>query len=225
MTPAREIVAEAAGTAILMAVVVGSTIMGSRLTQDAGLGLLVSSLATGAALFVLITILGPVSGAHLNPGVTLMFRLRGDISTSVALAFVPAQIAGAIGGAALAHVMFDQPALQLSTTVRDLPSLWLSEVVATAGLVLVILGGLAAKGPVPALVGAYIMAGYWFTASTSFANPAMTIARTLTDSAAGLRPVDLPAYLVAQILGALAGLVLGQWLFAGKKPPNLAAGG
>lgn len=123
MTPAREIVAEAAGTAILMAVVVGSTIMGSRLTQDAGLGLLVSSLATGAALFVLITILGPVSRAHLNPGVTLMFRLRGDISTSVALAFVPAQIAGAIAGAALAHVMFDQPALQLSTTVRDLPSL------------------------------------------------------------------------------------------------------
>ena len=215
----RKLVAEVLGTAILMAAVVGSTIMGSRLTGDAALGLLVTSLTAGAALFVTITVLGPVSGAHLNPAVTLAFRLRGEISTVPALAYVAAQAVGAVLGAALAHAMFDQPLVQISTTVRDLPSLWLSEVVATAGLIVVILGGIAARGPVPALVGAYILAGYWFTASTSFANPAMTFARILTDSATGLRPVDMPAYLVAQFAGALLGFALGHWLFGKEKPP------
>lgn len=219
MTLARPLAAELIGTALLTAVVFGSAMMGAQLTPDAGLGLLVSSLATGAALFVLITILGPVSGAHMNPAATLAFALRRDIAPGVAFAFVLTQIIGAILGAVVAHLMFDAPALELSTIVRNRPSLWFSEIVATAGLIFVILGGIAAKGPVPALVGAYIMAGYWFTASTSFANPAMTLARTLTGSGAGLRPADLPAYLAAQVIGALVGFALAQWLFAKEKPP------
>ena len=219
MTLARPLAAELIGTALLTAVVFGSAMMGAQLTPDAGLGLLVSSLATGAALFVLITILGPVSGAHMNPAVTLSFALRRDIAPGVAFAFVLAQIVGAVLGAALAHLMFDAPVLELSSIVRNRPALWFSEIVATAGLIFVILGGIAAKGPVPALVGAYIMAGYWFTASTSFANPAMTLARTLTGSGAGLRPADLPAYLAAQVIGALVGFALAQWLFAKEKPP------
>lgn len=219
MTLARPLAAELIGTALLTAVVFGSAMMGAQLTPDAGLGLLVSSLATGAALFVLITILGPVSGAHMNPAVTLSFALRRDIAPGVAFAFVLTQIVGAILGAVVAHLMFDAPALELSAIVRNRPSLWFSEIVATAGLIFVILGGIAAKGPVPALVGAYIMAGYWFTASTSFANPAMTLARTLTGSGAGLRPADLPAYLAAQVMGALVGFALAQWLFAKEKPP------
>ncbi len=219
MSLARPLVAEIIGTALLTAVVFGSAMMGAQLTPDAGLGLLVSSLATGAALFVLITILGPVSGAHMNPAATLAFALRREIAPGAAFGFVLAQIFGAILGAVVAHLMFNAPALEVSTITRSSPSLWFSEIVATAGLIFVILGGIAARGPVPALVGAYIMAGYWFTASTSFANPAMTIARTFTSSGAGLRPVDLPAYLVAQFLGALLGFALAQWLFAKEKPP------
>ena len=214
MSLARPLAAELIGTALLTAVVFGSTLMGSQLAAGAALGLLVSSLATGAALFVLITILGPVSGAHMNPAVSLAFALRREIPVGTALAFVLAQVLGAILGAMLAHLMFDQPALQGSMIARNTPALWLSELVATAGLVLVILGGIAAKGPVPALVGAYIMAGYWFTASTGFANPAITLARTLTASGAGLRAEDFPAYVLAQLAGALLGLGLGSWLFA-----------
>ncbi len=216
---ARPLAAEMIGTALLTAVVFGSAMMGARLTPDAGLGLLVLSLATGAALFVLITILGPVSGAHMNPAVTLAFALRHEIAPRAAFGFVLAQIGGAILGAVLAHLMFETPALDISTIVRNRPSLWFSELIATAGLIFVILGGVAAQGPVPALVGAYIMAGYWFTASTGFANPAVTLARTLTGSGAGLRPEDLPAYLAAQLLGACLGFALGQWLFAKEKPP------
>lgn len=193
--------------------------MGARLTDDPALGLLVTSICAGLALFVTITILGPVSGGHLNPVVTLAFWLRREVSLTVLFAYGLAQVLGAIMGTALAHVMFDVPAFQLATTVRNLPSLWLSEVIATAGLILVILGGLAAQGPVPALVGAYITAGYWFTSSMSFANPAMTVARILTDSAAGLQPLDLPAYLLAQSIGALLGYGFGQWLFHKEKPP------
>ncbi len=221
----RHLTAEALGTGILMAVVVGSTLMGTRMTDDPAMGLLVTSLCAGLALFVTITVFGPVSGGHLNPAVTLAFWLRGEIPLSAALCFVLAQVLGAGLGLALAHVMFDLPVVQVATTVRNLPSLWLSEVIATAGLILVILGGLAANGPVPALVGAYITAGYWFTSSMSFANPAMTLARILTDSATGLRAADLPAYLVAQFVGAILGLALGRWLFAKEKPPGLADGG
>lgn len=221
----RHLTAEALGTGILMAVVVGSTLMGTRMTDDPAMGLLVTSLCAGLALFVTITVFGPVSGGHLNPAVTLAFWLRGEIPLPAALGFVLAQVLGAGLGLALAHVMFNLPVVQVATTVRNLPSLWLSEVIATAGLILVILGGLAAKGPVPALVGAYITAGYWFTSSMSFANPAMTLARILTDSATGLRAADLPAYLVAQFAGAILGLALGSWLFAKEKPPGLADGG
>ena len=215
----RNITAEALGTGFLMAVVVGSTLMGSRLGEDAALGLLATSLTVGLALYVAITVLGPVSGGHLNPAVSLMAVLRREMTVKAALAHVAAQTFGALVGVALAHLMFDQPAWQVSVLARDIPSLWLSVFVATAGLIFVILGALAQGGPVAVLVGSYITAGYWFTGSTGFANPAMTIARTLTDTAAGLRPMDLPAYLLAQFAGALAGYVLGRWLFSKEKPP------
>lgn len=221
----RKLVAEVIGTAILMAVVTGSAIMGANLGAGPATGLLVSSLVTGGALFVLLTVLEPVSGGHLNPVVTLMAGLRHEIALPVALAYGAAQGLGAVVGVATTHLMFDLPAFTLSTLPHDLPSLWLSETIATAGLIFVILGGNAARGPVPALVGAYITAAFWSTASTGFANPAMTLARSLTDSAAGLRPQDLPAYLIAQFLGALLGYGLGQWIFAKEKPPNLADGG
>ena len=215
MTTARRLVAEGLGTALLTAVVFGSAAMGAALTQDAGLGLLVSSMVTGFALFVLITIFGPVSGAHFNPAVTLVFLMRGEIPTGAAGAYLVAQVLGAVAGAVLAHLMFGMAWLEWSGIVRDAPRLWLSEGIATFGLVLVILGGIAAKGPVPALVGAYIAAGYWVTSSTSFANPAMTFARTLTGTGAGIRIEDLAPYLVAQVAGALVAAVLGRWIFAG----------
>lgn len=215
----KKLVAECVGTAILMAVVTGSAIMGADLEAGAATGLLVSSLVTGGALFVLLTIIGPVSGGHLNPVVTLMAGLRREIALPMAFVYGAVQVLGAVAGVATTHLMFDLPAFTLSTLSRDLPSLWLSETIATAGLIFVILGGIAARGPVPALVGAYITAAFWFTASTGFANPAMTIARTLTGSGAGLRPEDLPAYLVAQFFGALLGYALGQWLYGKEKPP------
>lgn len=221
----RKLVAEALGTAFMMAVVTGSTLMGSRLTDDAATGLLATSLVVGPSLSLMLILLGPVSGAHLNPAVTLMVALRRETQKATALAYVAAQATGALAGVALAQTMFDLPAFQVSTTARALPSLWLSEFTATAGLIFVILGGMAIRGAVPVLVGVYVTAGYWFAASTGFSNPAMTLARTLTDSAAGLRPVDLPGYLIAQFAGALAGYALGTWLFAKEKPPNLADGG
>ena len=221
----KKLTAEALGTGFLMAVVVGSTLMGSRLSQDAALGLLATSLTVGLALYASITLMGPVSGGHLNPVVTLTALLRREVSARTALSYIAAQTLGALVGVTLAHLMFDHPAWTPSPLPRALPALWLSEFIATAGLIFVFLGGLAQRGPVPVLVGAYITAGYWFTASTSFANPAMTIARTLTDTAAGLRPIDLPAYLIAQTAGALAGYALGTWLFAKEKPPILADGG
>ncbi len=209
----KKLVAECVGTAILMAVVTGSAIMGADLEAGAATGLLVSSLVTGGALFVLLTIIGPVSGGHLNPVVTLMAGLRREIALPMAFVYGAVQVLGAVAGVATTHLMFDLPVFTLSTLARDLPSLWLSETIATAGLIFVILGGIAARGPVPALVGAYITAAFWFTASTGFANPAMTIARTLTGSGAGLRPEDLPAYLVAQFLGAISWRT--SWLCVG----------
>lgn len=217
MSPLHRLTAEFLGTALLMAVVVGSAAMGARLTGDAAIGLLASSIVTGAALFVLITIFAPVSGAHFNPAVTLAFWMRAEIGLRAALVYGLAQTAGALAGAALAHAMFDLALFSASTLMRDLPSLWLSEAVATFGLVLTILGGLAARGPVPAIVGAYIAAGYWFTASTGFANPGMTIARSLTSTGAGLRAEDLAPYLAAQFAGATLAALLGRWLF--RAPP------
>ncbi|MBL9047194.1 MAG: aquaporin [Tabrizicola sp.] len=216
MTPSQKLVAEALGTAFLTAVVFGSAAMGAALTPDAGLGLLVSSLVTGFALFVLITIFAPISGAHLNPAVTLVFLTRREIGAGEAGAFLLAQAAGAVAGAIATHLMFGMAWLEWSGIVRDEPRLWLSEGIATFGLVLVILGGIAAKGPVPALVGAYIAAGYWFTSSTSFANPAMSLARTLTGTGAGIRIEDLVPFLVAQFAGALLAAGLGRWLFAAR---------
>lgn len=216
MTKSQRLVAEALGTALLTAVVFGSAAMGAALTPDAGLGLLVSSLVTGFALFVLITIFAPVSGAHFNPAVTLVFLTQREIGAGEAGAFLLAQVAGAVGGAIAAHLMFGMEWLEWSGIVREEPRLWLSEGIATFGLVLVILGGIAAKGPVPALVGAYIAAGYWFTSSTSFANPAMTFARTLTGTGAGIRIEDLAPYLVAQLAGALVAAALGRWLFTAR---------
>lgn len=216
MTPSQRLVAEALGTALLTAVVFGSAAMGAALTPDAGLGLLVSSLVTGFALFVLITIFAPISGAHFNPAVTLVFLTRREIGAGEAGAFLLAQAAGAVAGAIATHLMFGMAWLEWSGIVRDEPRLWLSEGIATFGLVLVILGGIAAKGPVPALVGAYIAAGYWFTSSTSFANPAMSLARTLTGTGAGIRIEDLVPFLVAQFAGALLAAGLGRWLFAAR---------
>ena len=219
MTLPRRLAAEFLGSALLTAAVFGSVAMGADLTGDAALGLLATSLVTGAVLGVLIAILGQVSGAHLNPAVTLAFWLRREITLADAGLYVLIQVAGAVAGAALAHAMFDLPLLQASTIPREAPSLWLSELVATFGLILTILGALAARGPVPALVGTYVVAGFWFTASTGFSNPAVTIARSLTSTGAGLRPEDLAPYLAAQFAGALMAALLGRWLFAYEKPP------
>lgn len=213
MTLTRRLAAEALGTGLLTAVVFGSAAMGAALTPDAALGLLASALVTGLALIVLITIFAPVSGAHFNPAVTLVFLVRDEIGGRDAVAFVLAQLVGALLGAVAAHVMFGLAWLEWSAVVRDEPRLWLSEAIATFGLVLVLLGGIAANAHVPALAGFYIAAGYWFTASTGFANPAMTVARTLTGTGAGIRVEDLAPYLATQFTGALVAALLGRWLF------------
>ena len=205
----RALLAEGLGTALLLAAVVGSGIMGVRLAQgNDALALLANAGATSAILYVLIVVLGPVSGAHFNPAVTLAMRLRGAIDTRAALAYVAVQVLAAIVGVALAHAMFDQALLQPGTHARDGASQWLSEGVATFGLLLTILLGIAHRpAAVPALVGAYIFAAYWFTGSTSFANPGVTLARSLTQSFAGIRPADVPAFMVAQLVGM--GLAVG----------------
>ena len=199
------VLAEAAGTAVLLAVVVGSGIMGERLDAgNAAVALLANSLATGAGLYVLIVTLGPISGAHFNPAVSATFWWRGDISAAKFGAYVVAQILGAILGVWIAHAMFDLPLLQASEKVRTGAGQWLSEMVATSGLLATILLGLRANArAVPALVACYISAAYWFTASTSFANPAVTIARSLTNTFAGIRAVDAPGFLVAQFAAVL----------------------
>lgn len=215
----RRCVAEALGTALLVAAVVGSGIMASRLTHDVAISLLGNTLPTGAILVVLITILGPVSGAHFNPAVTLVFALRREIDTRAALAYVVAQIVGGIAGTFLAHAMFELPILQASVTVRTGAGQWLAETVAAFGLVFTILAGLRFRSDaIPWLVGLYITAAYWFTASTSFANPAVAIARALSDTFSGIRPVDLPGFISAELLGALLAMALAGWLLAEPKP-------
>ncbi|WP_245331390.1 aquaporin [Mesorhizobium sophorae] len=215
----RRCVAEALGTALLVATVVGSGIMASRLTNDIAISLLGNTLPTGAILVVLITMLGPVSGAHFNPVVTLVFALRREIDARPALAYVVAQIVGGIAGTFLAHAMFELPILQASVTVRTGAGQWLAEVVAAFGLVFTILAGLRFRSDaIPWLVGLYITAAYWFTASTSFANPAVAIARALSDTFSGIRPVDLPGFISAELLGALLAMALAGWLLAEPKP-------
>jgi len=200
----RRLAAEAIGTAFLLIAVVGSGIMAAALSPDnAGVALLANAIATGAALYVLIALFGPISGAHFNPAVTLAFRLRREIAPRTAVLYVAVQIAAGISGVWIAHAMFDLPVLQLSDTPRTGPGQWVAEIVATYGLVLTVMGGLRhAPAQVPALVGAYIAGAYWFTASTSFANPAVTIARGLTDTFAGIDPAHAPAFVAMQVVGA-----------------------
>ena len=209
----RRFVAEALGTALLVATVVGSGIMAETLTHDTALALLGNTLATGAMLVVLITVFGPISGAHFNPAVSLVFCLNRSLPTRDLLAYLAAQFAGGIAGTIGAHLMFALPVLEVATKPRTGPAQWFSEGVAAFGLVAAILAGLRfERRAVPWLVGLYITAAYWFTASTSFANPAVAVARSLTNSFYGIRPVDLPGFIVAELLGALIGLALMGWL-------------
>ena len=211
---ARELAAEALGTMLLLAAVVGSGIMGANLAggNDA-IALLGNTLATGAILAVLITGLGPVSGAHFNPAVTAAFLLRGEVGVGKAGAYCVAQFLAGLAGVALAHLMFDMDVVQFSSKARTGPGQWLSEGVATFGLVATILATRKARpSAVAAMVGLYISAGYWFTASTSFANPAVTVARAFTDTFSGIAPSDAPAFLAAQLIGAAAATWLFQWL-------------
>jgi glycerol uptake facilitator-like aquaporin len=211
----RRIAAEAIGTAFLVAAVVGSGIMGERLTHDVALQLLCNTLPTGAALVVLISILGPVSGAHFNPAVSLVFAVRGELPHSETVSYIGAQVAGGIAGTMMAHLMFGLPLLELSVKLRTGGGQWFAEALATFGLVATIIGGMRFQKPaIPWLVGLYITSAYWFTASTSFANPAVTIARALTNSFSGIAPVSVPLFIAAQLTGALlAGLLCG-WLLA-----------
>jgi glycerol uptake facilitator-like aquaporin len=214
LTLSRRVAAEALGTALLLAAVVGSGIMGERLAGgNVALALLANTLATGTALSALILSFGPISGAHFNPVVTLADLLRRRIDRRVAAAYVAAQIVGAFAGVCLAHLMFEEPLLSASTHARSGAGQGLSEVVATFGLVSVILA-CARSQPrsVAFAVGAYISAAYWFTASTSFANPAVTLARAATDTFAGIRPADVPLFLGAQLLGGLLATGLFRWL-------------
>ena len=211
---ARQLAAEFIGTLFLLAAVVGSGIMGEALAggNDA-IALLGNTAATGAMLAVLITVFGPISGAHFNPAVTLAFVLRREIAGGLAAAYVFAQVFGGLAGMVLAHTMFDLDLLQSATKVRTGAGQWLAEGVATFGLVATILGTLRARpSAVPAMVGLYITAGYWFTASTSFANPAVTLARAWTDTFSGILPAHAPAFVLAQLVGAAAAVALFRWL-------------
>ncbi|MEO7556636.1 MAG: MIP/aquaporin family protein [Acidimicrobiales bacterium] len=218
---ARKATAEAVGTALLVAIVVGSGIFAQRLSpDDVGLQLLENSTATGAGLVALILAFGSVSGAHFNPVVTLADRVLGGLTTREAAAYVAAQVAGGCFGTVIANLMFDLPAVTLSTHTRSSSGLWLGEVVATFGLVMVILGVVRSgrASTAPFAVGGYIAAAYWFTSSTSFANPAVTVARTLTDTFAGIKPLSAPAFIVAQLLGGALAVALATFLH-----PDLAA--
>ena len=210
---AKKTVAEMIGTLLLLAGVVGSGIMAESLADNDAVALIGNTLATGAILAVLITIFGPVSGAHFNPAVTLAFLVRREISAATAAIYVVAQLIGALAGVVVAHLMFELDVVQFSGKERSGAGQWLAEGVATFGLLATILGTLKARpSAVAAMVGLYISAGYWFTASTSFANPAVTVARAFTDTFSGIAPSDAPAFIVAQILGALLATALFAWL-------------
>ncbi|NOJ42760.1 aquaporin [Bradyrhizobium australiense] len=209
----RRLAAETLGTALLVATVVGSGIMAETLTKDAALALLGNTLPSGAILVVLITILGPISGAHFNPAVSLVFALRRELTPRETLLYVAAQIAGGIAGTMIAHAMFALPLLDASLKMRTGGAQWLAEAVAAFGLVATILAGIRFnRAAVPWLVGLYITAAYWFTASTSFANPAVAIARSLTNTFSGIRPTDLPGFIAAETCGAVIALISMGWL-------------
>jgi glycerol uptake facilitator-like aquaporin len=218
--PIRRLAAECLGTAFLLATIVGSGIMGERLSgSNEALALLCNSLATGAILIVLISVFGQVSGAHLNPAVTLAFMVRREIGPTMAVAYMGSQLVGAVAGTLAAHVMFEQSVLQLATQHRSGAGLWFSEALATFGLVLAIMGTLRWKSEmVPISVGLYIGSAYWFTASTSFANPAVTVARSITDTFAGIHPADVLSFIVFQTLGALLAALLCGVLFDRPTP-------
>ena len=211
----RRLVAEALGTGLLVATVVGSGIMAERLSDDVAVQLLGNTIPTGAILVVLIMTFGPVSGAHFNPAVTMAFWLKRDIGAAVAGAYVVAQIVGGVLGTFVAHGMFEEAIFQVSQKVRTGGAQWFAEVIAAFGLVLVIFAGVKQRSEaVPVLVGLYITAAYWFTASTSFANPAVAIARGFTDTFSGIRPVDVPGFVLAQLVGAAIAFALFRWLFS-----------
>jgi glycerol uptake facilitator-like aquaporin len=212
---AQRAFAEGLGTAFLLATVIGSGIMAQQLAGGNGaIALLCNTLPTGAILTVLILIFGPISGAHFNPAVSLAFALRGELAWTIAVIYLAAQICGAIIGVWAAHLMFELPVWQLSTHVRTGSGQWLAEAVATFGLLLTIFGCVArAPGAVAYAVGLYITAAYWFTASTSFANPAVTLARALSDTFAGIAPTGVTAFIAAQLIGAALATVLARWLW------------
>jgi glycerol uptake facilitator-like aquaporin len=217
----RRLSGEALGTALLLAAVVGSGIMAERLTHDLALALLCNTLATGAMLFVLIVLFAPISGAHFNPAVTLVRLLSRAIPLRTAAAYGLAQIAGGIAGVWLAHAMFGEALFAFGVKARGGFGQYLSEGVATFGLILTIVGTATRKTEtVAAAVGLYILAAYWFTASTSFANPAVTVARALTPSFAGIRPTDAPAFIAAQFAGAFLAWIAGGFLFPGGEQKN-----
>lgn len=212
----RPAVAEALGTALLLAVVVGSGVMAERLSAgNMAVALLANAVATGAGLYVLITVFGPVSGAHFNPLVSLVFALSGEGGWVRFAVFAAAQVCGAVAGVWLAHAMFGEEILQISAKARDGPGQALSECVAAFGLILTIFGALRARpAAVPAAVALYITAAYWFTASTSFANPAVTLARSLSDTFAGIAPASVPVFILAQLAGGLVALSVSRFLFS-----------
>ena len=212
----RRLAAEALGTALLVATVVGSGIMAETLTKDVALALLGNTLPTGAILVVLISILGPISGAHFNPAVSLVFALKGELTPRDALGYVAAQVAGGIAGTMMAHAMFALPLIDASLKMRTGGAQWFAEAVAAFGLLATILAGIRFnRAAVPWLVGLYITAAYWFTASTSFANPAVAIARSMTNTFSGIRPADLPGFIAAELCGAVVALIFMNWLLRG----------
>ncbi|MCW2308267.1 aquaporin [Rhodobium gokarnense] len=220
----QRLAAEFLGTAFLLATVVGSGIMAERLAGgNVAVALLGNTIPTGAILFVLITMLGPISGAHFNPAVTFAFLIRGEIASREAGFFVVAQVAGGLAGAAAAHFMFELPIVQVSAHFRTGPAQWGSEAIATFGLVATILATVRFRPTaVPAAVGLYITAAYWFTASTSFANPAVTVARSFTDTFSGIAPEHMPAFILAQFVGAGLAVPLFGWLLSEEKQQEFA---
>lgn len=217
----RPLASEFLGTAFLLMIVIGSGIMGERLAGgNVAIALLGNTIATGAGLVVLITMLGPLSGAHFNPAVTLVFVLRRELGPGLALGYAASQCLGAIIGTWAAHAMFAEPLFQVSTTLRDGESQALAEGLATFGLVAAILGCSRARPEaIPMVVGLYITSAYWFTASTSFANPAVTIARSLSDTFAGIAPSSVPGFIIAQLIGAVIAAILCGWLFKKRERP------
>ncbi len=220
---ARKLFSEWLGSFLLVAVVIGSGIMADRLSGgNVAIALLGNTIPTGAILVVIILVFGPLSGAHFNPAVTLAFALRRDIEKTTALLYVLAQVIGGISGAMVAHIMFELPLLEASDTARSGVSQWVAEFVATFGLVATIFGCLKARPEaVPYAVGLFITAGYWFTSSTSFANPAVTIARTMTNTFSGIAPADAPAFILAQLIAASVAVVVFGWLL--EEPQDSAS--